>query len=34
MTEREGTVGEVIDRRIQVYGDPQETFVLQTYRCV
>lgn len=24
---REGVVGEVIDRRTQVYGDPQETFV-------
>lgn len=25
--EREGTLGEVIDRRVQVYGDPTETFV-------
>ncbi len=24
--ERAGTVGEVIDRRVQVYGDPVETF--------
>ena len=24
---REGTVGEVIDQRVQVYGDPTETFV-------
>lgn len=26
-TEREGNLGEVIDRRVQVYGDPKETFV-------
>ena len=25
--EREGNLGEVIDRRVQVYGDPRETFV-------
>ena len=25
--ERDGTVGEVIDQRVQVYGDPTETFV-------
>ncbi len=25
--EREGTLGEVIDRRVQVYGDPVKTFV-------
>lgn len=25
--EREGNVGEVIDRRVQVYGDPTKTFV-------
>lgn len=24
---RIGTVGEVIDRRVQVYGDPEKTFV-------
>lgn len=27
MAEREGTLGEVIDRRVQVYGEPTETFV-------
>lgn len=26
-SERQGTVGEVIDRRVQVYGDPTQTFV-------
>lgn len=26
MAEREGNLGEVIDRRVQVYGSPEETF--------